>query len=470
MSKKSESSRTAHDNTCLTLHLTNSYGQTSVAHFKPGIYTIGRAEDCAIRFKARAKGISNHHARLTVEMERVIIEDLESSTGTMVNGRVIHRQELDDGDIVSIVKVTMRIGLPERERERESSKVILPLLPMDEDEDEKHIDQAAQELATELKQLNQLTIQMIHEIGKRIIGQERVVRMIWATILAKGHCLLVGVPGLAKTLMVSTFAEVLGIESKRIQFTPDLMPSDIIGSNVIHEDENSKRYFEFVQGPVFTQLLLADEINRTPPKTQAALLEAMQERQVTVANKSLTLPDPFCVIATQNPIEQEGTYPLPEAQLDRFMLCLNLSYPEYQDEVEILLETTRGNTVQLDEIMNFEDILRFQGTVNQIAVSRRAAIYATHIIRATRPEQANAPDWVKRVIDWGAGPRAGQALLRTAKALAAMEGRPAISVEDVRDVAPSVLRHRISCNFRARTEGLDEESIIIKILDSVKEV
>ncbi|MHC4251523.1 MAG: AAA family ATPase, partial [Planctomycetota bacterium] len=282
-------------------------------------------------------------------------------------------------------------------------------------------------------------------------------------------CLLVGVPGLAKTLLVSTFGEVLGLQNKRIQFTPDLMPSDIIGSNILHEGEDGRRFFEFAQGPIFTQLLLADEINRTPPKTQAALLEAMQERQVTVAHKSLSLPEPFCVIATQNPIEQEGTYPLPEAQLDRFMLCLRLTYPGDADEVDILLQTTRGITPQVDAAMSFEDILRYQEMVNRIAVSRSAAVHASRIVRMTRPDEPDAPEWVERIVDWGAGPRAGQSLLRVAKALAAMDGRPAISVDDVLDVCLPVLRHRISCNYRARAEGMDQDAVVSRVLEEVPE-
>jgi MoxR-like ATPase len=268
--------------------------------------------------------------------------------------------------------------------------------------------------------------------------------------------------------MVSTFAEALGLKFKRIQFTPDLLPSDIIGSNVIHESEEGKRYFEFVQGPIFTQLLLADEINRTPPKTQSALLEAMQERQVTVANKSFMLPEPFFVIATQNPIEQEGTYPLPEAQQDRFMLCLYLDYPQRQEEVDILLQTTRGRNDEVSEVITYKEILQFQAITSEIAVSRELAAYCADLARATRPTEPEAPEWLTKVVEWGAGPRAGQSLIWIAKAMAAMAGRPAIASDDIRDALEPVLRHRLSCNFRARAEGLDEISIIRRIAEEVR--
>ena len=449
------------DDFVLTLTITSSKGRTSRARFKPGAYDIGRAKGCAVRFWKRAKGISLRHARITVEGGRTTIEDLESVTGTMVNGRVVHEKALEDGDTISIGKITMHVSLPEREVTGEQSKVILP--PPEEQE----VEETAKELRAQLRELHEATQRMNAEISKRIIGQLEIIRLVWATILARGHCLLVGVPGLAKTLMVNTFGEVLGLQSKRIQFTPDLMPADIIGSNVLHEGEAGKRYFEFVQGPVFTQLLLADEINRTPPKTQAALLEAMEERQVTVAHKSLSLPDPFCVIGTQNPIEQEGTYPLPEAQLDRFMLCLRLGYPGDEDEVEILLRTTRGVIPRVDATMDFQDILRFQGTVNRIAVSRATAVSAAQIARVTRPGERGVLEWIERIVDWGAGPRAGQSLLRAAKALAAMDGRPAISIDDVHEVCLPVLRHRISCNYRARAEGMDEDAVVRRVIEEV---
>jgi MoxR-like ATPase len=278
---------------------------------------------------------------------------------------------------------------------------------------------------------------------------------------------MVGVPGLAKTLMVTTFAETLGLTSSRIQFTPDLMPSDIIGSNVIQEGEDGRREFEFVEGPVFTQLLLADEINRTPPKTQSALLEAMQERQVTVGNRTLPLPSPFCVIATQNPIEQEGTYPLPEAQQDRFMLCMLLDYPNRDEEIEILVRTSQRPGVPVEQVLSHPEILAFQGTVDRVSISRELVSYTADLVRATRPGQPAGREWVSEVVDWGAGPRAGQSILRMAKAIAAMDGRPAIAHDDVREAVLPALRHRVCCNYRARTKGLNEDRLVQRILEEI---
>ncbi|MHC4199638.1 MAG: AAA family ATPase [Planctomycetota bacterium] len=440
-----------------------SNGKATVVRFRPGIYDVGRDGNCALRFWKGAKGVSPRHAQFTVEKGRSTIRDLESDTGTMVNGRVIREEVLDDGDVVSIGQVTMRVSVPRAEPKAKDADVVLAAPTRRE------VVFSTEGLVKNLGLLSEATGRMEGEVARRIVGQRSVIRMVWATILARGHCLLVGVPGLAKTYMVNTFAEVLGLRSKRIQFTPDLMPSDIVGSNIIHEGADGKRYFEFVQGPVFTQLLLADEINRTPPKTQAALLEAMQERQVTVSSKSYTLPDPFCAIATQNPIEQEGTYPLPEAQLDRFMLCLHLDYPDDSEEVEVLLNTTRGVTPEVSPVMGLEDILRFQGVVNGISVSGHAAVYAARLVRATRPGRKDSTDWVSEIVDWGAGPRAGQSLLMIAKALAAMDGRPAICVDDVKEVAVPVMRHRISCNYRARAQGVDEEGVVTRILKEVAE-
>jgi len=448
----------------MTLTITNSKGKVARAKFRAGTYDVGTAKGCAIRFWKGAKGISTRHARITVGESDARIEDLESETGTMVNGRVVHDADLFDGDIVAIGRLSIRVSLPEREDAKAAPEMMIAA------PEETDVEEGARELADQLKDLREATARMEEQIAKRIVGQREIIRMMWATILARGHCLLVGVPGLAKTLLVNTFGEVLNLQSKRIQFTPDLMPADIIGSNVLHEGEDRQRYFEFIQGPIFTQLLLADEINRTPPKTQAALLEAMEERQVTVAHKSLSLPDPFCVIATQNPIEQEGTYPLPEAQLDRFMLCLRLSYPEDEDEVDILLRTTRGVTASVDAAIELEDLLRFQGTVNGIAVSRAAAVFASGIVRMTRPREKGVAEWVDRIVDWGAGPRAGQSLLRGAKALAAMDGRPAVSIDDVREVCLPVLRHRLSCNYRARAEGMDEDAVVRRLLEEAPQI
>ncbi len=310
---------------------------------------------------------------------------------------------------------------------------------------------------------------MVEEVGKVIIGQRSVLDLILASIFSRGHCLLVGVPGLAKTLTVSSLARVMALTFKRIQFTPDLMPSDITGTNIIDEDEHGRRQFRFVTGPLFAHIVLADEINRTPPKTQAALLEAMQERQVTVAQESYPLPNPFFVIATQNPIEQEGTYPLPEAQLDRFMFNIQVDYPTKEEEEQILSFTTGGGAPDIKAIMTAKDIVNMQTLSEKIAISKYLIEYTANLVRATRPKQPEAPDFVKELVDWGAGPRAGQFLIRGAKALAAMDGRFNVAAQDIRDVAVPVFRHRIATNFQAQAEGIDSVEVVARLLATVQE-
>jgi len=309
---------------------------------------------------------------------------------------------------------------------------------------------------------------MLTQMRRVIYGQEEVIRQLLAGIFARGHCLMVGVPGLAKTLMVSCLAEVTSLTFKRIQFTPDLMPSDITGTNVLDES-TGQREFRFVPGPIFAHIVLGDEINRTPPKTQAALLQAMQERQVTVGQVTYDLPSPFFVIATQNPIEQEGTYPLPEAQLDRFMFNIHIDYPDEKVEERILSETTRGPRPSLESVIDGQQILDMQGLVSEVVASPYVVRYATSIIRASRPTSPQAPEFVRTFVDWGAGPRAGQHLVLGAKVLAAMDGRFNVSVEDVRSVAVPVLRHRIACNFQAQAEGVDSVQIVRRLLDEIPE-
>ena len=305
------------------------------------------------------------------------------------------------------------------------------------------------------------------ELQKIIIGQDEVIEQLLAAVFTRGHCLLEGVPGLAKTLMVSTLARILDVKFKRIQFTPDLMPSDITGTNVLEEDENGKRNFHFVEGPIFTNILLADEINRPPPKTQSALLQAMQEREVTVGQTTWALPDPFFTIATQNPIEQEGTYPLPEAQLDRFMFNIKIDYPTLAEEERILSVTTRSEKVEVRKILNARTISMLQKLVNSVAVSQYIVKYVTALIRATRPNDESAPKFIKDLVDWGAGPRAGQFLIQGGKALAAMDGRFAVAIEDIRRIAVPVLRHRISVNFQAQAEGMNNDAIVKRLLGAI---
>ncbi len=318
-----------------------------------------------------------------------------------------------------------------------------------------------------LQEFSQHCRLMREELQKVIVGQSEVIEQIFAAIFTRGHCLLVGVPGLAKTLIVSTLAKILDVQFKRIQFTPDLMPSDITGTNVLEEGVDGRREFRFVPGPVFTNILLADEINRTPPKTQAALLQAMQEREVTVGQQTYPLPEPFFTIATQNPIEQEGTYPLPEAQLDRFMFNIRVDYPTAEEEERILAITTRSEKVEVHKVLSGKAILNLQRLVNSVAVSQYIVQYVARLVRATRPKDPSTPDFIRELVDWGAGPRAGQFLIQGGKALAAMDGRFAVAIDDVRRVAVPVLRHRISPNFQAQAEGLTTDDIVLRLLREI---
>src|SRR6187401_1605143 len=308
---------------------------------------------------------------------------------------------------------------------------------------------------------------MQYELQRVIVGQQEVIEQLFAAIFTRGHCLLEGVPGLAKTLMVATLAKILDINYKRIQFTPDLMPSDITGTNVLEEDEAGKRNFRFVEGPIFTNILLADEINRTPPKTQAALLQAMQERETTAGRQTYELPDPFFTIATQNPIEQEGTYPLPEAQLDRFMFNIKIGYPTADEEEKILSQTTRTEKVEVRKILSSRAIVNLQKLVHSVAVSEYIVKYVARLVRATRPKDESAPEFVKELVDWGAGPRAGQFLINGGKALAAMDGRFSVAIDDVQKCAVPVLRHRISTNFQAQAEGMSTEDLVARLIKEI---
>lgn len=298
------------------------------------------------------------------------------------------------------------------------------------------------------------------EIAKIIVGQDEVVNQIVLSIFAGGHALLVGVPGLAKTLMVNTISQALGLDFKRIQFTPDLMPSDILGSEIL--DEN--RQFKFIKGPVFSNIILADEINRTPPKTQAALLEAMQEKAVTIAGQHHRLAQPYFVLATQNPIEQEGTYPLPEAQLDRFMFAIKLDYPTFAEEVQVVKSTTADTKATISPLFTAEEILDFQHLIRRIPVADNVVEYAVTLVSKTRPGNALSNDYVKTYLDWGAGPRASQNLILAAKTHAALNGKFSPDIEDVKAVATGILRHRIIKNYKADAEGITEEAIIAKLL------
>ncbi|MGM0636120.1 MAG: AAA family ATPase [Bacteroidota bacterium] len=316
---------------------------------------------------------------------------------------------------------------------------------------------------SDVDKINQLVEKYSHlktEIGKVIVGQNKVVDNILVAVFSGGHSLLIGVPGLAKTLMVNTISTALGLDFKRIQFTPDLMPSDIVGSEIL--DENRK--FKFLKGPVFSNIVLADEINRTPPKTQAALLEAMQEKAVTVGGKTYTLAQPYFVLATQNPIEQEGTYPLPEAQLDRFMFAINLTYPSFQEEVDVVKSTTQAQTHQVNALFNAQEIVDYQQLIRRIPVADNVVEYAVKLVGKTRPNEPTASQLVKDFVDWGAGPRASQNLILAAKTHAALQGKYSPDIENVQAVAEPILRHRVIKNYKADAEGLSIENIISKLL------
>jgi len=308
------------------------------------------------------------------------------------------------------------------------------------------------------------------EVGKRIVGQQEVIELLLTALLARGHCLFVGVPGLAKTLLVETLAQVLDLTFNRIQFTPDLMPGDITGAEVLEEDrETGKREFRFLQGPVFCNLLLADEINRTPPKTQAALLQSMQEYRVTAGGRTFELPRPFHVFATQNPIEQEGTYPLPEAQLDRFMLMIGVDYPSAAEEVEVVARTTVAEAPTLAGVLDPERLRALQDLVRHVPAAENVTRYAVNLVRASRPDDPAAPEAAREFLTWGAGPRASQYLVLAGKARALLHGRPAVRTEDIRALARPVLRHRLITNFQAEAKGVDAVHVVDRLLEAVTE-
>ena len=333
-------------------------------------------------------------------------------------------------------------------------------------------DQAKQASAQDLEQVEKLQKSysaMKTEVSKIIVGQDKVIDELFISLFCRGHCLLVGVPGLAKTLMISTLSDVLDLKFSRIQFTPDLMPSDITGTEVIQEDKASgRREFKFLPGPVFANVILADEINRTPPKTQAAMLEAMQERHVTVGGVRHDLDNPFFVLATQNPIEQEGTYPLPEAQLDRFMFMVKVDYPSLEEEREILRRTTETVDTEVTAVLKAEEILELQEIVRRVPIADHVLEYAMRLTRTTRLTEPDVPEWIQEWLSWGAGPRASQNLVLGGKARALLQGRFYVSGEDIRAVAHPVLRHRLVTSFSAEAEGITTDTVVTRLLEEIK--
>ena len=459
---------------------------------------LGRDPECPLPLGG--PGISRRHARVFFEAGRWVVEDLESTNGIRVGNEQVKRKVLDPGDRVGIgsvkllfrpvlaeeaempatpippspakavLPVPVRVAPPAAPTVAEAPPAAPPRAARDSGtRDAPRGDPTSRDVAA-VQRLRAAREKILQEIGKAIVGQKDALDLLLTALFARGHCLLVGVPGLAKTLMVRSLASLLHLDSKRVQFTPDLMPSDITGTEILEEDPVShQRTFRFVRGPIFANLLLADEINRTPPKTQSALLEAMQEYRVTAGGKTYDLPQPFFVLATQNPLEQEGTYPLPEAQLDRFMFEVRIEYPARAEEIEILRSTTADVAVDLPRILTADEILDLQHTVRRIPVSAHVAAYAADLVRASRPQDASAPAFVKEWLSWGAGPRAGQYLLLAAKARAALAGRFHATADDVRSAALPVMRHRLFLNFAAASEGVAPETVVQKLLATVKE-
>ena len=415
---------------------------------------LGRDEELDVHLDDGA--VSGSHADIRPENGRWQIRDLGSSNGTEVNGREIDAHWLVHNDVVTIG--TSRFAFQDEAE---------PAPPA----------AAAAERATEVSDdtalvsaMRDRTDHIRNEVGKVIVGQRDVLDQVLMCVLAGGHALLIGLPGMAKTLLVSTIASVLNLHFKRVQFTPDLMPTDIIGTDVLESNiTTGEKDFRFIRGPIFCNLLLADEINRTPPKTQAALLEAMQEKRVTAGNETYALDEPFFVLATQNPIEQEGTYPLPEAQLDRFMFNIWVDYPAEDEEEQIVASTTTARTQEPQPVLSREEVLQLQEVVRKVPVSPHVVKYAIQLVRATRPNDPRAPDFVKKYISVGAGPRAGQYLVLGAKARAVMEGRIHVSCKDIRGAAVPVLRHRILTNFTADSEGLTAMQLVDRLLAAVAE-
>jgi MoxR-like ATPase len=433
-------------------------GQKHVVPLRAQI-RIGREPDNDVAIDSST--VSRHHALISRQDGGFVVADLGSANKIIHNDVEVLTLPLRDGMRFSIGEVEFKFI------ESDGSPVSAPRPATAAAAADVGAPRASEDAIAALSRGRDV---ILEQLGTIIIGQRNVLNEMLVALFARGHCLIIGVPGLAKTLMVRSLASSLALDFKRIQFTPDLMPSDIIGTDVLEENrEAGTRAFRFHRGPLFASILLADEINRTPPKTQAALLEAMQEHRVTASGATYPLPEPFMVLATQNPIEQEGTYPLPEAQLDRFMFCVHIHYPGADDEQRILLETTRGGDVELQPVLNAEAILRLQKVVRDVPVSPHVALYATKLIRATRPGSEDAPDFIGRWVRWGAGTRAGQYLLLAAKAHVLLAGRTSVSCADIREYALPVLRHRIFTNFAAASEGITPDDIVKRIVEEVKE-
>jgi MoxR-like ATPase len=467
--------------------LTSTKGSLRGAVFElvPPAFSLGRDPGNALLLPNES-GASRKHALLFEKDGVWWVEDLGSSNGTSVNGKELEQAaQLQEGDLIAVGIEELRFSILSVKASLEAapsgadscvdvtadkpvlSAPVLEATPTKTPEKAPEFAPGVQELVT---RMSALTVEIRKEIGKAIVGQVDIVMDMLTAIISRGHVLLIGMPGLAKTTLVRTISEVLDLEFRRIQFTPDLMPSDITGTDILEVDEETgKKAYRFIKGPIFTQILLADEINRTPPKTQAALLEAMQEYRVTASGQTFDLAAPFFVLATQNPLEQEGTYPLPEAQLDRFMFSIYIDYPSEEEEELIAKFTTSTLKTVLNKVMDGAQILELQKTVRDLPVSDHVLKYAVRLVRATRPGDKRAPDFIQKWIQCGSGPRAAQNIIVAAKARAVIAGRLLVTTADVRSVARPVLRHRIFTNFTADSEGMDTDKIVNKLLEAVPE-
>lgn len=430
---------------------------------------IGRGDSCDIRLTENS--ISRRHAVIQRKGEQWEVADLSSQNGLYLDGKRCEKAILSGPTRFRLGNVECEFapGPDRRDKMPVASISSSPEKPADAAELASA--QLDEDFILQVQEMAGIYPQIEAEFKQAIVGQLGVLEELLVAIAANGHCLMIGLPGLAKTLMVRTLADILDLSFKRIQFTPDLMPSDILGTEVLEQSaDQSSKQFRFIKGPVFTNMLLADEINRTPPKTQSALLESMQERQVTIANNRFPLPNPFFVLATQNPLEQEGTYPLPEAQLDRFMFNIMVNYPDADEEEKIVQMTTGKSVTTLQPVLPAEKLLRLQDTVRQLPVSRHIVKYATRLARATRPRDNDyAPAFIKEHVYCGAGPRAGLYMVLGAKSRAVMHGRLNVSCEDVRALALPVMRHRIFTNFTADSEGVTTDDLIKRLLQDVEE-
>ena len=439
-------------------------------------YLLGRNDDCTICIPDDS--ISGHHAQLTPTEQGWLLEDLGSSNGTSVNGQTISQAVLTTGAQILLGEQVVLLFTDEPAEESVAADAAPETEPAPEQEkvSEKKPKQnlkvqgASEEDIKLVKAMSVRSDRIRAEVAKVIIGQVDVIDQVMMVIIAGGHGLLVGLPGMAKTTLCSTIAKVLDMEFRRVQFTPDLMPTDITGTEILeHDPVTDKKSFRFIKGPIFTNMLLADEINRTPPKTQASLLEAMQEKCVTVGNQTYKLDPPFFVLATQNPIEQEGTYPLPEAQQDRFMFNLWVDYPKEDEEETVVKATTVSKSETPQKVITKEELLQLQAVVRKIPVSDHVIKYAVRLVRATRPHDEKSPDFIKKYVSNGAGPRAGQFLVLAAKARAVLEGRIHVSCADVVKAAVPVLRHRILMNFAADSEGITTTDLVHRLIKTIEQ-